>query len=149
MKQPIIVTSINYRLASFGFTASKEFDQAGFLDLGLEDQQTAFRWIQKNIAKFGGDPSKMTIMGEYAGAWSVTGHLVANGGDNEGLFRAASMLSLITLSAISLISCHSTVGLSGGPVKVDGPERQQGIFDSMVLRLIVIPLLRGSVAKVN
>lgn len=52
-------------------------------------------------------------MGESAGSWSVAAHLVANGGDNEGLFRGA-------------------IGMSGGPLKVEGTERQQGLFDDMV-----------------
>lgn len=51
MKQPILFVSLNYRLAHFGFTASKEFADAGLLNLGFEDQRNAFRWIQQNIAK--------------------------------------------------------------------------------------------------
>lgn len=54
----------------------------------------------------------MTIMGESAGSWSVSTHLVANNGDHEGLFRGA-------------------VGISGGPLKVDPPSRQQPMFDDM------------------
>ncbi|RDW60637.1 carboxylic ester hydrolase-37 [Coleophoma cylindrospora] len=113
MDQPMIVVSINYRLMHFGFTASQEFEEAGLLNLGLEDQRNAMRWVQQNIAAFGGDPDRVTIMGESAGSWAVTAHLVANGGDNEGLF-------------------HGAVGISGGPVKVEGPGRQQGMFDDMV-----------------
>lgn len=45
MDQPIIVASIQYRLAHFGFTASKEFEDAGLLNLGLEDQRNAMRWV--------------------------------------------------------------------------------------------------------
>lgn len=65
------------------------------------------------LLQFGGDPSKVTIYGESAGSWSVTAHMVANGGDSEGLFRAV-------------------IGSSGGPIRVDGPERQQGVFNNMV-----------------
>ncbi|KAF7193480.1 putative secreted lipase [Pseudocercospora fuligena] len=113
MGQPIVFASINYRLNHFGFTASAEFAQAGLLNVGLEDQRVAMRWIQQNIRAFGGDPSKVTIMGESAGAWSVASHLVAYGGNNEGLFRAA-------------------VAISGGPLKVDPPTRQQPLFDDLV-----------------
>jgi carboxylesterase type B len=69
MGKPILFTSINYRLHHFGFTASREFEQAGLLNLGLEDQRVALRWIRQNIEAFGGDPSKVTIMGESAGSW--------------------------------------------------------------------------------
>jgi acetylcholinesterase len=65
MGQPMIVASINYRLAHFGFTASKEFEDAGLLNLGFEDQRNALHWIQKHIAKFGGDPKKVARSRSY------------------------------------------------------------------------------------
>lgn len=49
MGQPIIFTSINYRLAHFGFSASQEMADEGLLNLGIEDQRVAMRWIQQNI----------------------------------------------------------------------------------------------------
>ncbi|KAL4877326.1 Alpha/Beta hydrolase protein [Aspergillus karnatakaensis] len=91
--KPILGVSINYRLAAFGFLNSEEVQAAGVNNLGLLDQRVALRWIRKNIAAFGGDPDKVTIWGESAGAYSVGAHLVANNGDNEGLFRAAIMES--------------------------------------------------------
>ncbi|KAL4937647.1 hypothetical protein BDV06DRAFT_232444 [Aspergillus oleicola] len=91
--KPILGVSINYRLAAFGFLDSEEIRASGNNNLGLLDQRVAMRWIKNNIEAFGGDPDKVTIWGESAGAYSVGAHLVANGGDNEGLFRAAIMES--------------------------------------------------------
>ncbi|KAL4976588.1 Alpha/Beta hydrolase protein [Aspergillus desertorum] len=91
--KPILGVSINYRLAAFGFLDSEEVRASGNNNLGLRDQRVAMRWIKKNIVAFGGDPTKITIWGESAGAYSVGAHLVANDGDNEGLFRAAIMES--------------------------------------------------------
>ncbi|KKK23930.1 hypothetical protein P175DRAFT_0481441 [Aspergillus ochraceoroseus IBT 24754] len=91
--KPVIGVSINYRVAAFGFLDSKEVRASGNNNLGLLDQRVAMRWIKNNIEAFGGDPDKITIWGESAGAYSVGAHLVANGGNNEGLFRAAIMES--------------------------------------------------------
>ncbi|KAL0573980.1 hypothetical protein V5O48_007972 [Marasmius crinis-equi] len=91
--QPVIYVSMNYRLSGFGFLASKEVKEAGVGNLGLQDQREALRWIQKYIGAFGGDPTKVTIWGESAGAISVALHMLADGGDTEGLYRAAFMQS--------------------------------------------------------
>ncbi|KAM5543204.1 hypothetical protein V8D89_003078 [Ganoderma adspersum] len=91
--QPIIFVSPNYRLNGFGFLGGKEMKAANITNLGLHDQREAFRWVQKYISAFGGDPSKVMIWGESAGAQSVALQLVYNNGDTEGLFRAAFMES--------------------------------------------------------
>ncbi|KAE8152161.1 alpha/beta-hydrolase [Aspergillus avenaceus] len=91
--KPVIGVSINYRLAAFGFLDSEEVRASGNTNLALRDQRVAMRWVKDNIESFGGDPDKITIWGESAGAYSVGAHLVANGGDNEDLFRAAIMES--------------------------------------------------------
>ncbi|KAM0325862.1 hypothetical protein ACHAQA_007165 [Verticillium albo-atrum] len=64
-------------------------EEAGLTNLMLHDQRQALVWIQENVARFGGDASRVTIMGESAGAMSVGFHLVAYGGRNDGLFSAA------------------------------------------------------------
>ena len=60
--QPIIGVSINYRLSFLGFPSGKEVMEAGAANLGLKDQRIAFQWVQENIAAFGGDPKKVTIV---------------------------------------------------------------------------------------
>ena len=89
MEKPMIGVSFNYRLAEWGFLYSQELVAAGATNLGLRDQRLALHWVQENIAAFGGDPRKVTIWGESAGAGSVGAHLVAYGGRDNGLFRAA------------------------------------------------------------
>ncbi|KAJ1563703.1 hypothetical protein HK405_001090, partial [Cladochytrium tenue] len=92
--KPVLGVSLNYRLTAFGFLwGSKELTAKGSANNGLRDQRLALRWIQENIAYFGGDPSKVTIWGESSGALSVGKQLIAYGGRDDGLFRGAIMQS--------------------------------------------------------
>lgn len=89
----IVVVTVNYRLGALGFLAhpalgDRDGDRGNY---GLADQQAALRWVRENIDAFGGDPGKVTIAGESAGAMSVCDHLVAP--ESAGLFRAAIMQS--------------------------------------------------------
>jgi para-nitrobenzyl esterase len=63
----VVCVTINYRLAAEGFLSLD-----GIANLGLLDQLAALRWVQGNIAAFGGDPARVTVAGESAGAMSVT-----------------------------------------------------------------------------
>ena len=94
---PILFVAINYRVGGFGFLAGKELAADGSTNLGLRDQRLALQWVQDNIAAFGGDPTKVTLWGESAGAISIYDHSVINGGDNtykgKPLFRGAIMNS--------------------------------------------------------
>ncbi|KAF7375433.1 COesterase domain-containing protein [Mycena sanguinolenta] len=83
----VVVVIIQYRL---GFLPGTAVKKNGALNAGLLDQDFALRWVNQHISKFGGDPSKVTIWGESAGAGSVLQHVVANGGRTEPqLFRGA------------------------------------------------------------
>lgn len=87
--QGVIVVTINYRLGLLGFFAQKALDREAhpLMNYGLMDQQAALQWVHANIAAFGGDPSKVTIAGESAGALSVLSQLASPGA--SGLFSAA------------------------------------------------------------
>lgn len=101
----VIVVTLNYRLGSLGFLAATVPPTANDANgaptilsgnFGLQDQQNALKWVQSNIAAFGGDPAQVTIFGESAGAMSVGLHLFAMPGSNGpggNLFQAAMMES--------------------------------------------------------
>ena len=71
------MVSVNYRLGLFGFMPHPAMDAATNVDLGLEDQRDAMRWVQKNIEAFGGDPQNVTLAGESAGAGAICQHLAS------------------------------------------------------------------------
>ncbi|KAJ7443944.1 Alpha/Beta hydrolase protein [Mycena galericulata] len=86
----VVVVLIQYRLGVFGFLPGAAVKANGALNAGLLDQDFALRWVNQHITKFGGDPSKVTIWGESAGAGSVLQHVVANNGQTKPqLFRGA------------------------------------------------------------
>jgi para-nitrobenzyl esterase len=80
-KKGIVVVTVNYRLGLFGFFShpelSKEAPYKGSGNYGLLDQAFALKWVQNNIAAFGGDPKKVTIAGESAGSISVSAQMVS------------------------------------------------------------------------
>ena len=67
LESGLVVVTINYRLGPFGFFAHDKMKGVDG-NQGLKDQLMALRWVNKNIASFGGDPSRITIAGESAGA---------------------------------------------------------------------------------
>ncbi|MFE9320573.1 carboxylesterase/lipase family protein [Nocardia sp. NPDC052278] len=88
----LIVVTINYRLGTLGYLAASALDDgSGPGNYGYLDQQAALRWVQRNIAAFGGDPERVTLAGESAGATSVCTQMVAP--SSRGLFRTAIMQS--------------------------------------------------------
>ncbi|NUR99239.1 MAG: carboxylesterase family protein, partial [Kribbellaceae bacterium] len=79
----------NYRLGALGFLAHPALASRGGAagSYGLMDQQAALRWVQRNIAQFGGDPHNVTIAGESAGGLSVLAHVTSS--SSKGLFQKA------------------------------------------------------------
>jgi carboxylesterase type B len=95
--KPFVFVAVNYRVGAFGFMPGKEIMQDGSGNIGLLDQRTGLQWTADNIAAFGGDPDKVTIWGESAGAISVLDQMVMYDGNNKyngkALFRGAIMNS--------------------------------------------------------
>ena len=73
----VIVVSVNYRLGALGFLALPEMEAEATGAFGIADQEAALRWVHANIAHFGGDPARVTIAGESAGAASVCALIAA------------------------------------------------------------------------
>ena len=100
-KTGAIIVTFNYRLGALGWIShpdlAAEEGVATSPSQGLLDQQMALKWVQKNIAAFGGDPGNVTLAGESAGAISVCAHLAAPG--SKGLFAHAVVESGICQSA--------------------------------------------------
>lgn len=91
----VVVVNINYRVGALGFLSGVKDAKTGEAvngNFGILDQIAALEWVRDNIAAFGGDPDKVTIYGESAGAMSVGIHLVSSP-RSENLFRAAIMES--------------------------------------------------------
>ncbi|XP_034838912.1 esterase FE4-like [Maniola hyperantus] len=88
VKHDVVVVQINYRLGPYGFLCLGTEEVPG--NQGIKDQLLALRWIKDNIASFGGDGNKITLMGESAGAASVELHLLSK---QEKLYNKAILQS--------------------------------------------------------
>lgn len=134
LNQPVLVVQPNYRLAAFGFLASKElqddmdeyvrhsptpislYDQS-IGNWGLQDQKLAFEWVRENVPVFGGDCRNVIAWGESAGSVSVHYHMLIPA--HYGLFDHAILQS-------------GTVGtIAAGTIELDG----QKTFDNLLTNL--------------
>ncbi|CAB3225665.1 unnamed protein product [Arctia plantaginis] len=96
LDRDIVLVTINYRLGSLGFISTGDSTVPG--NNGFKDQVVALKWVQKNIAAFGGDPNLVTIAGYSAGSFSVMLHMVSP--MSKGLFHRAISMSGSPISQI-------------------------------------------------
>jgi para-nitrobenzyl esterase len=132
----VVVVTVNYRLGPLGFLAQRDLSaQNGDVASGsaaLLDQQAALRWVERNIAAFGGDPDTVTVFGESAGASSVCVQLTSP--TARGLFdRAIAQSYSCTGTYDDLATAEATgdkvaaaVGCAGG-TDVAACLRQVGV----------------------
>jgi para-nitrobenzyl esterase len=178
-----VVVTVNYRVGALGFLAADALDAADSRHVsgnyGLLDVQAALRWVNRNVAAFGGDPQRITVMGESAGANLVLGLLASPA--SEGLFQRAIVQSSTDgahtvplpqaekqtyAHALDEIGCGSGAGLlaclRAAPVQsfLQMTVKPTMVQDGVVLpldpfeafqegRFIRVPVLIGSNAKEN
>ncbi|HEY5555717.1 carboxylesterase/lipase family protein [Acetobacterium sp.] len=102
-QEGVVVVTINYRLGALGFLATHGlYEEAGTTgNYGLLDQIQALRWVQENIEAFGGDPEQVTLGGESAGAFSVTGLMLsplAKGLFHQAIVESGSIFSIASFA---------------------------------------------------
>jgi para-nitrobenzyl esterase len=116
---PTVVVTINYRLGLFGFLAHPALDAEGHLydNYGIMDQQAVLNWVQRNAAAFGGDPKRVTLGGQSAGAQDTGVNQISP--LSKGLFHRAiyesSPLSGITIRSVGLARGMAFATAAGCP----------------------------------
>jgi len=177
-KSGVVMVTLNYRMGAFGFFAHPEITKAAAKDeplanYGLMDQTAALQWVKSNISAFGGDPSKVTVFGESAGAidiyallglksskglfsqailesnitWGVSAPLVDAEKDGAELVKRAGATETATLSELRAIPAMKLVDAANGarfPI-VDGRYMTETSLSAMAnKRTMDIPLIVGS-----
>ncbi|XP_026744596.1 esterase B1-like [Trichoplusia ni] len=89
VSKDVVVVTLNYRLETLGFLSLGTEEVPG--NAALKDQVLALKWVQENIAKFGGNPKEVTILGGTAGGSSVAYHIISPMA--KGLFKRAISMS--------------------------------------------------------
>jgi para-nitrobenzyl esterase len=132
-KKGVVVVTINYRLGVLGFFAhpelTKESDRNASGNYALMDQTAALEWVQKNIAGFGGDPKRVTVDGDSAGASSI-GNLMGSP-RTKGLFQRA------------IAESGAWLGLSVGHTMTLAEAEQAGVKTAEGLKAPTLAELRA------
>ncbi|XP_069169364.1 carboxylic ester hydrolase-like isoform X1 [Procambarus clarkii] len=105
LNEDIVLVTLQYRLGVLGFLSTEDEVMPG--NLALKDQVMALQWVKANIRQFGGDPKKVTIFGESAGAAFVHFHILSP--KSDGLFSRAILQSGSALCPWSLGASHREV----------------------------------------
>ena len=116
---PTVVVTMNYRLGLFGFLAHPALDSEGhpFGNYGILDQQAVLRWVQRNIEAFGGDPNRVTLGGQSAGAIDTGASMLsplAAGLFHRAIFESAPVTNFWYLSLANAESLGNGLAAAAG-----------------------------------
>lgn len=113
--KPVIIVSVQYRVHLFGWLPFN-----GIGNFGLHDQKLALQWVHDHISDFGGDPSKVTLVGQSAGSCCAIRH-VQNSTESGKLFQQAAFLSgsMSSMTPVSLHQYHQLATCVAQKCKVD------------------------------
>jgi len=171
----VVVVSLNYRLGLFGFLCSPEL---GAANAGLLDQVAALQWVQREISAFGGDPARVTVFGESAGAKSIECLLAMPAA--KGLFAraivqstyappmdadagaqrardiaaelgagSADLASLLTAPVDALLAAEQRAAAAASAIGTPAPSGAGPVVDGTVLpRLPMYAIRDGSVSAI-
>ncbi|MEJ8827140.1 carboxylesterase family protein [Variovorax humicola] len=115
-KRGVVVVTLNYRLGLLGFMAHPELSAESATrssgNYGLLDQIAALKWVQRNVAAFGGDAVKVTVFGQSAGAHSISTLIASPLAD--GLFQQAIVQSVGVMRPVASLKEAESFGASFG-----------------------------------
>ncbi|XP_004583974.2 cocaine esterase-like isoform X3 [Ochotona princeps] len=120
--EDVVVVTIQYRLGVLGFFSTGDQHASG--NWGYLDQVAALRWVQQNIAYFGGNPDRVTIFGESAGGTSVSSHVLSP--MSQGLFHGAIMESGVAVLPGLITSSSEMVSMLVANLSACDPVNSKG-----------------------
>jgi para-nitrobenzyl esterase len=143
-----VVVTLNYRMGLFGFLSQDDLNSEGhpWGNYGILDIQAALRWVQDNIAAFGGDPNNVTLGGQSAGASDTSANLVSPFA--EGLFHRAILQSSPTVSWLATEEGSAATALQRGndfaaAANCSDAECLRGLSSARILQLQGTPNANG------
>ena len=141
----LIFVSLNYRLGAFGWLAGPSLQSDGTANAGLYDQRLALQWVQDNIHTFGGDPNRVTVIGESAGGGSIMHQITAFGG-LKGLapFQKAVLQSPAFQNIVSNLQQETTFDAFLSLLNASTIEEARQLPSSALIKANIIQVANSS-----